>query len=143
MDKGRKMAASCAQRHARPRFRKGSASAIYSLTEVTRFRCSSHDLRVERDRYLPAAAKPPRHMRTCLLCASQSVEDEHHFIFECPLYESLRFRFSDLFSTDGSTVHCFLEQSQDRVAEYLYSCFELRRRTAYMSLAGSDNAFSL
>ena len=110
---------------------------------LTRFRCSSHDLRVERDRYLPAAVKPPRHMRTCLICASQSVEDEHHFIFECPLYDSLRFKFSDLFSTDCSTVHSFLDQSQDRVAEYLYSCFELRRRTAYMSLAGSDNAFSL
>ena len=110
---------------------------------LTRFRCSSHDLRVERDRYLPAAVKPPRHMRTCLICASQSLEDEHHFIFECPLYDNLRFKFSDLFSADCSTVHSFSDQSQDRVAEYLYLCFELRRRTAYMSLAGSDHAFSL
>ena len=109
-------------------------------TCLSRFRCSSHDLRVERDRHLPAANKPARNMRTCLLCASSSVEDEHHFIFDCPLYASTRFKFADLFSTDCHTVACFLTKSPDRVAQFLYSCSELRRRTAHMSLAGSDHA---
>jgi hypothetical protein len=110
---------------------------------LSRFRCSCHELRVERDRYLPAAAKPPRHMRTCLICASSAVEDEHHFLFECPLYDSLRFQFADIFSTDCHTVACFLTKNPDRVAQYVYSCFELRRRTTHMSLAGSEIALSL
>lgn len=110
---------------------------------LSRFRCSCHELRVERDRYLPVAAKPPRHMRTCLTCASTAVEDEHHFIFDCPLYDSLRFQFADIFSTDCHTVACLLTKNPDRVAKYIYSCFELRRRTTHMSLAGSEIALSL
>ena len=110
---------------------------------LSRFRCSCHDLRVERDRYLPEAVKPPRHMRTCLICASHAVEDEHHFIFDCPLYDTLRFQFADIFSTDCHTVACFLTKNPDRIAQYIYSCFELRRRTTHMSLAGSEIASSL
>jgi hypothetical protein len=89
------------------------------------------------------AAKPHRHMRTCLICASPSVEDEHHFVFKCPLYDSLRFQFADLFSTNCHTIACFLSKNPDGVARYIYSCFELRRSTTHMSLAGSEIAFSL
>ena len=95
---------------------------------LSRFRCSAHHLRVERDRYLPEAIKPPRHLRTCLICCSDSVEDEHHFIFHCPLYSGLRFEYADLFSTDR--LHEFLSQtSQDRVAKFIYACSELRSQT--------------
>jgi hypothetical protein len=104
---------------------------------LTRFRCSSHDLRVERDRYLPEAVKPPRHQRTCLLCGSGSVEDESHMVFHCPLYDSLRFKFADLFSATSQTLPCFLQQNQDRVAEFVHSCFTLRSQMTQMSLAGS------
>ena len=93
---------------------------------LSRFRCSCHDLRIERDRYLPVAVKPPRHLRTCLLCASNHVEDEHHLVFICPLYDSLRLEFADLFSTDCHTVSCFLSQNQDRVAQFVYACSTLR-----------------
>ena len=105
---------------------------------LSRFRCSCHDLRIERDRYLPAAVKPARQHRTCLVCASDEVEDEHHFIFTCPLYHSLRFDYADLFSTDCHTVACFLSKNQDRVAKYIYTCTDLRRSATQMSLAGSE-----
>jgi hypothetical protein len=106
---------------------------------LSRFRCSCHDLRVERDRYLPPTIKPPRHERLCLLCASDSVEDEHHFVFECPLYESLRFDFAELFHK-RHTLDSFLIQNQERVAAFIYACSEQRRQVAQMSLAGSGNA---
>ena len=106
---------------------------------LNRFRCSCHDLRIERDRYLPAAAKPPRHMRTCLMCASSSVEDEQHMVFHCPLYAPVRFEFADLFSTSHN-LDSFLNQNQDRVAQFVYTCSELRRDAAQLSLAGSENA---
>ena len=106
---------------------------------LTRFRCSAHDLRIERDRYLPQAVKPPRHHRTCLFCSS-SVEDESHMVFHCPLYESLRFEFADLFSADRNTLAMFLDQNPDRVAQFVHSCFELRSQVAHMSLAGSGKA---
>ena len=92
---------------------------------LSRFRCSAHQLRVERDRYLPETIKPPRHLRTCLICCSDSVEDEHHFIFHCPLYSDLRFEYADLFSTD--CLHEFLSQpNQDRVAKFVHACSEIR-----------------
>ena len=104
---------------------------------LSRFRCSAHALRVERDRHLPAAVKPPRHLRTCLICASDNVEDEGHFIFHCPLYDSLRLQYADLFSTVCLDVSSFLSQDQDKIARFLYACFELRSSATQMSLAGS------
>lgn len=109
---------------------------------LSRFRSSCHALRVETDRHLPVAVKPPRHLRTCRMCdSSELVEDEHHFVFACPLYSSLRFDFADLFSTDCPTLALFLNQlNQDRVAQFVHACFDLRRQMTQMSLAGSVNA---
>lgn len=105
---------------------------------LSRFRCSSHSLRVETDRHLPDAIKPARHHRTCLICASDSVEDEGHFIFSCPLYAGLRFDYADIFSTDCQTLEQFLSHpNQDRIAQFVYACFKLRSQTTLMSLAGS------
>ena len=94
---------------------------------LIRFRCSAHDLRVERDRYLPAAAKPPRHLRTCLHCGCTKVEDEHHAVFVCPLYESLRFSHAELFATPHCLTAFLLQERQDRVASYIHSSYSLRR----------------
>lgn len=104
---------------------------------LSRFRCSAHALRVERDRHLPAAVKAPRHLRTCLICASDRAEDEQHFVFSCPLYDGLRLEFADLFSTESFCVSSFLYQDQKRIAKFLHACFDLRSRATQMSLAGS------
>ena len=92
------------------------------------FRCSAHNLRVERDRHLPGAVRPPRHLRTCLHCASSAVEDERHMVFDCPLYAHLRFEFADLFSTSPShhLSSFLLQENQDRVAQFVHSCYTLR-----------------
>jgi hypothetical protein len=52
----------------------------------TNFRISSHKLEIETGRYrnVPAAD------RKCKLCASDSVEDEIHFIFDCSTYNLYR-----------------------------------------------------
>ena len=65
---------------------------------LSRFRTSCHHLRIERERYLPLAVKAPRSERTCLMCASPTaIEDETHMFFHCPIYDSLRFQYADLF----------------------------------------------
>lgn len=102
-----------------PHLREGAVRNVQHRASLSRFRCSCHDLRVERDRYLPKAVKPARHLRTCLLCGSSSVEDEYHMIFSCPLYSSIRFQFADLFSTTCHTLDSFLSQSQDKVARFI------------------------
>ena len=109
---------------------------------LTRFRTSCHDLRIERERYLPQAIKAPIHERTCLMCASfHAIEDETHMVFHCPIYDSLRFEYADLFPPESPQhITCFLSQDQIRVAEFIHDCHVLRRRNACMSLAGSESA---
>ena len=129
-----------------PYLYEGEVTSERERASLTRFRCSCHHLRVERDRYLPAVARPPRHLRTCRFCCGSAAEDEHHMVFDCPCYAPLRFKFADLF-LDFSTSHdlgSFLDQSPDRVASFIHACFELRNCFAtHMGPAGPDNASSL
>jgi hypothetical protein len=108
---------------------------------LSRFRTSCHDLRIERERYLPEPIRAPCHMRTCLQCASPAVEDETHMVFHCPIYDCLRFEYADLFPPHlPEYIPCFLSQDQKRVASFIHDCSVLRRRNACMSLAGSESA---
>ena len=97
---------------------------------LSRFRCSCHDLRIERERYLPPHIKAPRHQRTCLCCASTSIEDEIHMVFHCPIYERLRLQYADLFSPLPPSLASFLSQNQTRVAAFIHDCHVLRRQHA-------------
>ena len=108
-----------------PHLRIGAVRDARHCASLTRFRCSCHDLRVERDRYLPAPLKPPRHLRTCLICAGSAVEDEQHMVFDCPLYAHIRFEFADLFST-STDLSSFLLQTPDRVAQFIHACSTAR-----------------
>ena len=95
--------------------------------ELSRFRTSSHCLRVEMDRYLPH--HPPRNTRTCRLCNDEAVEDEHHMVFECchPTLVQLRQDYSGLFGngeTAITTLPVFLQQQQHKqLASFLGACF--------------------
>ena len=100
-------------------------------TSLSRFRASCHHLRIERERYLPEAIKAPRHNRTCLVCASESVEDESHHIFHCPLTENLRWQFADLFDPHlPQSTSSFLSQDQVRIAAFIHECSVLRCRNS-------------
>jgi len=109
--------------------------------DLSRFRTSCHHLRIERERYLPKAIQAKPHDRTCLLCASPAVEDETHMVFHCPIYDSLRFAYADLFPPDlPMSIPCFLSQDQNRVAAFIHNCQVQRCKHACMSLAGSESA---
>ena len=60
---------------------------------LTKFRLSAHSLRIETGRYEKCRdeggnvkKKLDREQRKCLFCNLDKVEDELHFLFECPLY---------------------------------------------------------
>lgn len=52
------------------------------------FRCSSHDLEIERGRYIST----PRDRRICKLCNIEP-ETEYHFMFKCQHYNDLRLKY--------------------------------------------------
>ena len=56
------------------------------IPEVAKIRDGSNRLRIEQGRY----EKEQIHERVCRLCPSGSVEDESHFLLQCPVYDDLR-----------------------------------------------------
>ena len=66
-----------------------------SLFSLIKFKLGGQSLRVETDRWL--RPRPPREQRVCRHCSMQAVEDEQHFLFECPLYSIIRGQHFSLF----------------------------------------------
>ena len=64
---------------------------------VSRFRCGCHGLHVDSGQFKPVAQRVDREQRFCLVCASNTAEDEHHFVFDCPAYRPIRDRFTTIF----------------------------------------------
>ena len=53
---------------------------------LTQFRLSSHNLAIERGRFENIATTE----RVCVLCNSNLVKNDYHFLLVCPLYRELR-----------------------------------------------------
>ena len=56
------------------------------LKEIVKIRISAHKLNIESGRY----KNIDRTERICNVCNSNDIEDEYHFILQCPLYNDLR-----------------------------------------------------
>ena len=64
---------------------------VNSRKRLSRFRLSSHNLRIETDRYV--TPRIPPELRTCKYCDLDKTEDEIHFVIECKKYDELRQTF--------------------------------------------------
>ena len=53
--------------------------------------------------------------RFCLVCASDTAENEHHFVFDCPSYCSIRDRFTSIFWRPAPTLSSFFTLHGPRV----------------------------
>ena len=53
---------------------------------ITTFRLSAHTLLIEKGRY----QNIERGKKICQMCDTTDVEDEYHFILNCPFYTNLR-----------------------------------------------------
>ena len=53
---------------------------------ITKFRCSNHQLEIERGRY----KGKPRSERLCKLCTLNVIEGEQHFLLSCPFYNEVK-----------------------------------------------------
>ena len=107
-------------------------SAIKSFRSrrlVSRFRCGCHGLHVDTGNFKPVGQKVPREQRFCLVCGSDTAEDEHHFVFDCSAYCSIRERFTAIFWGPAPTLSSFFTLHDPRViAKFLHECFAHRSR---------------
>ena len=80
----------------------------YYRKVITRWRLSSHKLRIETGRY----ARPyiDRERRVCILC--NIVEDEEHVIFVCPLYSAVRLKHRQVLSVNN-TIKSILNPTRE------------------------------
>ncbi|XP_048587171.1 uncharacterized protein LOC125570132 [Nematostella vectensis] len=64
---------------------------------LTKFRLSNHKLAIKTGRYEKPYKKPNE--RKCLVCQTGKVEDEEHFLLECPAYKDDRDNLLDFLKT--------------------------------------------
>ena len=62
------------------------------VKQLMRFRTGAHHLAIETGRW--ARPKLPRQHRVCSKCSCTVVEDEVHFLFECPAYDRIREKYN-------------------------------------------------
>jgi len=99
---------------------------------LTRFRCSSHALQIEKGRH----ENIDRHLRFCPVCQKKGVhvvETEFHFLLECKSYETLRLNILRSHLNLNKTVqnfNCLMSDSNENVilklAKFICAAFELR-----------------
>ena len=66
--------------------------SIKQRREITKIRISAHSLCIETGRSMNIV-RNERFCKYCLSNNSRLVEDEYHFLIECPLYRDLREKF--------------------------------------------------
>jgi hypothetical protein len=88
---------------------------------LTRSRSGYHWLGICQGRY----SKTPRDMRCCPNCTGV-IEDEHHALVDCPMYNDLREEFRDLFHDDCRTLVKLFSFDQDytKLARFFTLCRE-------------------
>ena len=88
---------------------------------ISRWRLSNHDLRIETGRY----TKPitPREERNCDTC--NTIEDEHHVIFDCPKYDTVRNGHETILSCNA--ISTFLDCSYTNIRETASILHEIER----------------
>ena len=78
-----------------------------------------------------AATARRAHALRCPHCPAPK-EDVAHFLFQCPLYTTLRTHFAHLFPPSISTPQAWLAQPAcARTAQYLSHCYELHSHTLF------------
>ena len=89
---------------------------------ISKFLCSNHRLRIETGRHIDSL----REERLCKLCEMSKVEDESHFILECPTYDSIRTESPINFENHSSVETLFHLEEPQILAEFLRKACDKR-----------------
>ena len=102
-------------------------------------RCGILPLKIETGRY----TNIPKEFRLCIFCEKNEIEDEIHFLFECPFYNDVRLKFWPNFNSSCSNFGQL--ENVDKLGKmmsnelvkisslYVYECFLKRRNCLYQN----------
>ena len=93
--------------------------------DIAKIRTNSHELHSETGRWV--VPKTQWIERICHICENSSIEDENHFLLECPAYNHIRSKFHNLcYNTDlPSLLQC---QNYSELGRLLSKLFEHRNK---------------
>lgn len=94
---------------------------------IIRMRCTSFPLRIQAGRQ--GKNRIPRSHRLCQVCNEGCVEDEKHFLLECPVYTHLRQEYPSIFHDEASVVSILNFPNQGLLGKVIASMLELRKST--------------
>jgi hypothetical protein len=69
-------------------------TSVKKRINIAKIRTNSHELHSETGHW--AIPKTPWQERICHLCDTKRVEDEKHFLLECPVYTQIRSQFQNI-----------------------------------------------
>ena len=96
----------------------------FSRRLLSRLRCQCFGLQVDIGRFDQIS----RECRVCQVCHANIVEDEQHFLFDCPAFSHIRVRHMSLFQHEVNSVATLLNTSQHSLlGRYLRKCYFHRR----------------
>ena len=106
---------------------------------ISRFRSGCHGLHVDTGRCDKAGPGVEREDRVCLVCQSTAVEDEQHFLLDCPAYSHLRAQHAELFQDKPCTVASVINTSNPNLlGRHLRMCFSHRKSVLPPSVTAAD-----
>ena len=103
---------------------------VYLTRILAKLRCSAHELKVEKGKH----SGTPYLQRICVFCRNNQIEDEFHFVLQCPFFHDLRIRYipqryikrypnvEDFYAI----MKCKNESVITRLAQYLIVAFQRR-----------------
>ena len=96
---------------------------------ITKFRCSDHTLEIESGRHKKLRVEE----RICKICNTE-VEDERHFLINCPLYAELRSRYFNSIQENDivNSLKCPAKLTTFRIGNFLMKAMKLRCDTIYV-----------
>lgn len=81
------------------------------IPELAKLRGGANRLRIEQGRYVKERVEE----RLCLLCQEKKVEDEHHFLLDCPFYDRERKKLWSQVERITGTRECDLVSREQRL----------------------------
>jgi hypothetical protein len=108
---------------------------ILKFESICKIRVGAHSLNIETGRYKNII----RSEKKCTNCSKGDIEDEKHFIVDCPLYENIRVKFFDkvidlcpnfsYMDTSSKFVWLFTNEHEQvliKLGSFIEECFLLR-----------------
>ena len=108
--------------------------------KIAQLRISAHKLKIETSRFTNKNIYKPPELRLCENCNLGKIEDEYHFMLECPLYKSLRQQFFKTITNSNGYFGSYCPHDKfiwimttedmgtlNQLGEFIINCFLLRK----------------